>query len=125
MIDNDRAAATIVVVEDDRSLLNALVFALEADGFNVRAYASAKPLLASPVNADCMVIDLKLPDLDGLTLIARLRKMGTRAPAILITTNPGRGSRTAAAAAGVDIVEKPLITDELRARIATAIAAYR
>ena len=120
---NSRQRPTIVLVEDDRSLLNALVFALEADGFNVNAYTSAKPVLASPVIADCMVIDLKLPDLDGLTLVARLREMGSVSPAILITTNPDGRSRKAAAVAGVEIVEKPLITGELRTRIDEAIAA--
>lgn len=120
---NSRRRPIIILVEDDHSLLDALVFSLEADGFNVHAYTSAMPLLASPVNADCMVIDLRLPDLDGLTLVARMREMGFRSPAILITTNPENRSRTAAAVAGVEIVEKPLITGELRARIDHTIAA--
>jgi two-component system C4-dicarboxylate transport response regulator DctD len=119
-----RRRPTIVLVEDDRSLLNALVFALEADGFDVHAYTSAKPVLASPFDADCMVIDLKLPDLDGLTLVARLRELGSVSPAILITTNPDGRSRRAAAIAGVQIVEKPLMTGELRARIDEAIATH-
>jgi two-component system response regulator FixJ len=111
----------IVVVEDDSSLLDAVAFALEAEGFRVHAYTSAKALLLSPVKADCMVIDLTLPDGDGLGLIRSLRDRGILAPAILTTTHPTGRTRRAAAAAGVEIVEKPLITDELLRRIQSLV----
>lgn len=112
----------ITVVEDDASLLGALAFALEAEGYAVAAYRAAEPLLEAPPAADCLVIDLRLPDMDGLALIERLRAAGARSPAILITTNPDQRCRDAAAAAQVEIVEKPLVTGELRWRIARAIA---
>jgi len=114
---------SIVIVEDDASLLSALVFALEADGFLVHAFGRAGPLLFSPVHADCMVIDMRLPDVDGLTLIKRLRELGVQAPAILTTTSPTARTRRLAADMGVDIVEKPLITGELRVRIDELVAA--
>ena len=114
---------SIVIVEDDASLLGALMFALEADGFVVHAYERAAPLLDSPVHADCMIIDLKLPDVDGLTLIKRLRDRDVRAPAILTTTSPTERTRRWAADMGVEIVEKPLITGELRGRIDELVAA--
>ena len=114
---------SIVIVEDDASLLGALVVALEADGFVVHAYGRAAPLLSAPVHADCMIIDLKLPDVDGLTLIKRLRNWGVRAAAILTTTNPNDRTRRWAADMGVEIVEKPLITGELRRRIEALVAA--
>lgn len=116
---------SILIVEDDASLLAALVFALEADGFTVHAYGRGAPLLREPVDADCMVIDMRLPDLDGLTLISRLRERDVRAPAILTTTNPDERTRRTARAMGVPIVEKPLITDELRARIDELVTANR
>jgi len=116
-------STSIVIVEDDVSLLSALAFALEADGFLVHAYARAEPLLSAPVHADCMVIDMRLPDLDGLTLIKRLRERGVRAPAILTTTSPTDRTRRWAADMGVEIVEKPLITGELRGRIDALVAA--
>lgn len=111
----------IVIVEDDLSLLGALTFALEADGYVVLAYAAAGPLLQGPPGADCLVIDLKLPDMDGLALIGRLRAIGPQPPAILITTHPTERLRRAAAAAKVEIVEKPLMGAELRRRIEAAI----
>ncbi|MFI4933931.1 MAG: response regulator [Caulobacterales bacterium] len=114
----------IVLVEDDISLLGALKFALEADGFDVRAYTAAQSLLDHPISADCLVVDLKLPDGNGLELIAALRERQVLSPAILITSNPDAHCRRAAAAAGVPIVEKPLITGELRRRIDEAIASH-
>jgi DNA-binding response OmpR family regulator len=112
----------IVIVEDDASLLGALTFALEADGFRVDAHASAETVLAAGAEPDCLVVDLRLPGMDGLALIARLRERRVGAPAILVTTNPDDRVRAAAEAAGVPIVEKPLIGGELRRRIDEAVA---
>ena len=106
----------IVLVEDDASLLSALAFALEAEGFQIRAFASAGDLLKTPFSADC------LQDGDGLSLIAGLRQRGVSAPAILITTNPDERCLRRAADANVRIVEKPLITGELRRTIEEAIS---
>jgi two-component system response regulator FixJ len=114
---------SILIIEDDVSLLAALVFALEADGFTVFPFGRAGSLLSAPIHADCMVIDMRLPDLDGLTVVSRLRERGVWAPAILMTTNPDRRTRLAAEALGVQIVEKPLITGELLGRINQLIAA--
>ena len=111
----------ITVVEDDASLLGALAFALEADGFAVAAFSKARPLLEAPPPTDCLVVDLRLPDMDGLALIGRLRAGGVHPPAILITTNPDQRCREAAAAALVEIVEKPLMNGELRRAIDRAV----
>ncbi len=108
---------TLLLVEDDLSLRSALAFDLETDGFVVHAFAKAGSALVDVVRTDCMVVDMRLPDLDGLTLIARLRERGVRAPAILITTNPDTRTRRTASAMDVNIVEKPLISLELRRRI--------
>jgi FixJ family two-component response regulator len=116
---------TVVIVEDDSPLSGALKFALEAEGFDIRSYTAAAPLIERPVVADCLVVDLRLPDMDGLSLIAKLRERGINAPAILITTNPDERCRDAAKAAGVQIVEKPLIDEELRRRISEAIDGAR
>jgi two-component system response regulator FixJ len=115
---------TIVLVEDDRSLLGAMTFALQAEGFHVRAYADGRVLLAAPPAepVNCLVVDFRLPGVDGLELIASLRALGTTAPAILITTEPDERCRREATKAGVPIVEKPLLDGELRRRIDEALA---
>ena len=114
---------SIVIVEDDVSLLGALTFALEAEGFRVHGFSAGGPLLAGPIRADCLVVDMRLPDIDGLRLVSRLREMGVWAPAILITTNPDQRTRRAAEATGVRIVEKPLVTEELRREIDELVRA--
>jgi two-component system C4-dicarboxylate transport response regulator DctD len=114
--------ARIAIVEDDAALLNALVFALEADGYAVTSYGEAESALSRPPHVDCLVIDQKLPGMDGLSLIARLRALEPQPPAILITTNPDQRLRRAAATAKVQIVEKPLMGGELRQRILEALA---
>ena len=114
---------TLLVVEDDISLRSALTFDLETDGFVVRAYADARPVLAGPGDVDCMIVDMRLPEVDGLTLIGKLREKGVWAPAILITTNPDHRVRRVADAMGVQIVEKPLIGGELRRRIDELLTA--
>lgn len=108
---------TIALVEDDQSLLSALTFALEADGYDILAHTNAGSVLAAPQVFDCLVVDLKLPDVDGLTLLSRLRERGVLSPAILITTHPDQRCRATCAALGVEIVEKPLMDGELRQRI--------
>jgi len=126
MLSPASARPQVMIVEDDRSLLGALTFALEAEGYRVAAYHEARRLLdAPPAGADCLVVDLKLPDIDGLTLIARLRDAGITAPAILITTTPDDRCRKAAAAAGVAIVEKPLLDASLRYAIEAAVLRPR
>lgn len=118
---NSQTQATVVIVEDDASLLGALTFALRADRYEVRGYRTADPALADGRSCDCLVVDLKLPDMDGLTLIQRLRERGVDTPALLITTNPDERCRQRAAAARVPIVEKPLLDGKLAGHIATAI----
>jgi FixJ family two-component response regulator len=111
----------VAVVEDDASLLGALTFALRADRYDVAPYGTAARALADVRQCSCIVADLRLPDIDGLTLIAQLRARGVQAPAILITSNPDARCRRRAAAAQVTIVEKPLLGSELNTLIASAI----
>ena len=72
---------TVLVVDDDAAVRAALKFALEVEGFRVRVYDSAAALLADdslPVRA-CLVIDYRMPDIDGLELVDRLRGATGRA----------------------------------------------
>jgi FixJ family two-component response regulator len=64
-------------------------------------------------DVSCLVIDQKLPGLSGLGLVDELRRRDVSAPVILITTGPTAQVRREAAAAGIAIVEKPLIGDAL------------
>ena len=113
----------IVVVNDDIPLLGAVAFALEAEGWEVVAFSRPSEALEGIGPADCLLIDDKLPHMDGLTLIERLRERQISAPAILITSTPDERRLQRASAAGVAIVEKPLVAEELKQRIQAALGA--
>jgi two-component system response regulator FixJ len=114
----------VVLVEDDPALRNALTFAFETDEYAVRACADAESLLLSPIATRryCLVVDEKLPGLSGLDLLVRLRDVGVSAPGILITTRPSANTRRRAAAASIEIVEKPLLGDALPKLVRAAFA---
>lgn len=104
----------VVLVEDDPSLLAAMRFCLETDGFVVHAHSNAQSALRAPLpDRGCLVIDYFLPDMDGLALLERLRACDVEMPAALITSHPTLAVRTRAAEAGVKIIEKPLQQDDL------------
>jgi len=99
---------TILVVDDDDAVLNSLRFSLELDGMAVRGFHDGRELLAAVLpERGCLVVDLKLPERDGLEVIAALRRRGVTLPAILITSDPSDATRRRALAANVPIVEKP------------------
>lgn len=114
---------SVVLVDDDPAVANAIVFSFGLEGIDVRAFADGESLLAAgPLPAGCLVLDYNLPGIDGLDLLARLREAKVATPAILITTNPRTALRARAAAAGTPIIEKPLLTDALLDTVRAALA---
>jgi len=79
--------ATIALVDDDRNILTSVTMALEAEGFLVRTYPDGqKAWDALSVNpADLAVLDVKMPRMDGMELLRRLREVSTM-PIILLTS---------------------------------------
>ena len=104
----------VIVVDDDPAVCNALKFAFQIDGYDVRTFDNAEQLLAArdlPARG-CLVVDQRMPGIDGLDMIARLRAEGVDLPAVLITTPTSLVQRRAAAA-NIPIVEKPLLNSAL------------
>jgi FixJ family two-component response regulator len=108
-------AGIVFVIDDDEDVLAALKFSLEIEGFAVEVFRTAGTLLErTPLPSPaCLVVDYRLPDMDGLEMIRRLRSLGIDLPAILITTDPAPRVRDRAAALGVGIIEKPLLGNAL------------
>ena len=119
-----RPRPVVVLVDDDRAVTQAVQFSFDLEGLDVRGYRDGESLLAEgePPGDGCLILDLHLPGMDGLELLERLRLRGVRTPAVLITTNPRAHVRNRAAAAGVPIIEKPLLTDALLTTVRGAIA---
>jgi FixJ family two-component response regulator len=121
------AGAGLVLVDDDPALLHALSFSFGTQGYDVRAYRDAETLLASPDATEgpvCIVLDQRLPGRSGLDLLAELRARSVVAPVILITSKPNAALRAAAAAAGVEIVEKPLLGRTLEIKVREAMERH-
>ena len=116
-------SATVAIIEDDAAVCNALAFSLQTDGLSVREYGCAEDLLkdAFAVEIDCLVVDYRLPNMNGLDMLKELRRRGIDAPAILIATEPSLAVRAAVGLVGASIVEKPLLTEELYDLIALAL----
>ncbi len=115
-------APVVVIVDDDLAVCSSLKFSLELEGFAVRAYGSAAELLnAGDLEAcDCFVIDQRMPGMNGMELIAKLRDQKVATPAILLISHPNPAVSARAATADVPIVEKPLLGDALVDRIREA-----
>ncbi len=108
----------VVLVDDDLPLLRAMKFALETEGVAVAAFLSGEAALAAPAASyTCFVLDQRLPGMSGLDLLERYRARGETAPAVLITTNPSSVTRARAQAAGVEIIEKPLLDGALTRKV--------
>jgi two-component system, LuxR family, response regulator FixJ len=107
----DGASHVILVIDDDYAVRNSLKFILEVEGFKVRAYSDAQELLTedSLPPSSCLVTDYYMPAMNGLELVAELRDRHMSIPTILITTLPSQDLRNRAKAAGIQIVEKPLL----------------
>jgi two-component system KDP operon response regulator KdpE len=113
----------ILIVDDDPHLLRALTIALTARGYQTNAAPDATTALQAAAIAapDLAVIDLGLPDLDGINIIESLRGWST-APIIVLSARHDETAKINALDAGADdYVTKPFGMGELLARIRAAL----
>ena len=110
---------TIALVDDDRNILTSVAIALQAEGFAVRVYtdseAALKALSENP--PDLAVLDIKMPRLDGMELLRRLREKSP-VPAIFLTSKDDEMDEALGLALGADdYITKPFSQRLLIARI--------
>jgi FixJ family two-component response regulator len=114
-----RERPVIAIVDDDPAVRNSLKFSLELEGFAVRTFGSGTDLLCSEdlEACSCFVIDQRMPVINGMDVIAKLRGRKVFTPAILIISHPNDAVSARATRSGVSIVEKPLFGNVLVDRI--------
>jgi DNA-binding NtrC family response regulator len=106
----------VLVVDDDASIRESLTDLLRSMGFNVQAFASAQEFLHSPHRdvASCLILDVQLPDLNGLELQLELAKSNSRIPIIFITGHGDIPMTVRAMKAGaVEFLPKPFSDEAL------------
>lgn len=102
--------ATVYVVDDDESARESLAFLLESADFQVVAYASAPAFLDALPTArpGCVITDVRMPEMSGQELVARLGALNARMPVIMITGHGDIPMAVEAMRSGVvDFIEKP------------------
>jgi two-component system response regulator MprA len=110
----------ILVVEDERPFRDALERVLRTDGYEVElagdGQAALRALSVRP--PDAIVLDVILPELDGIEVCRRLRTAGDRVPVLMVTALDAVEDRVAGLDAGADdYLVKPFSISELRARV--------
>lgn len=118
---------TVFIVEDDLSVRDSLGLLLGLQGYSVSMFADAESFLGAyrPDWAGCMLVDIRMPGMDGLALQQWLVDKGCRMPVIIMTGHGDVGSaRQAFRAQAVDFLEKPIDQARLIEAIADAHARY-
>jgi two-component system, OmpR family, response regulator MprA len=118
-----RAAERVVVIDDENSIREVLDIGLAQAGFEVRTAVDGADGLTTvrDWSPDCIVLDIMMPKIDGLSLIPLLRRL-TEVPIIMLTARGDVRDRIDGLKAGADdYLPKPFELDELVARIQTAL----
>lgn len=116
--------STVFVVDDDRSIREAMRDLLHENGYAVELFADAEAFLEAyrPGSGGCLLVDALMPGMSGVELIEHLKGEGHQLPAIMITGSGAVSMAVQAMKAGaVDFIEKPVGHEELIACVKRAL----
>ncbi len=116
--------AEVFVVDDDAPVRRALDRLLRSAGYRVRTFGSAQEVLTEMVNGRpaCLIVDVRMPELNGLDLVEMLRKEDASAPIIFITGHGDIAMAVRAMKAGaLDFLAKPFDDEVLLDAVAQAV----
>lgn len=116
----DGSPIRVVVVDDEEPLADLLTLALRYEGWDVQTAATGRAALKAvrEHRPDIVVLDIMLPDLDGLSVLAELRAAGNEVPVLFLTAKDAVSDRvTGLTVGGDDYVTKPFSLEELVARL--------
>ncbi len=108
----------VLLVEDDPAIAEPLARALSREGYMVRPHSTGKGALQELGSADLIILDLGLPDMDGLDVARRVRAEGMNTPILVLTARADEVDMVVGLDAGADdYVTKPFRLAELLARV--------
>lgn len=107
---------TVFIVDDDDAVRSAVSLLVRSCGWEPKAFASAEAFLASPIDDSpaCLVLDLKMPTMDGVALQRELSQNGIELPVIIVTAYSDQSLAQRAVEGGAAaVISKPFNADEL------------
>jgi len=110
----------VLVIEDDDMISEGVVSALKRHGFTASSVATSRQAMdrLRTEKPDILVLDLGLPDMDGLEFLKKIRKQGYALPVLILTARDGLANKITGLDSGADdYLTKPFETDELLARL--------
>jgi FixJ family two-component response regulator len=116
----------VMVVDDDANVRRGLAHLLEAEGYAVRAYADAADFLAqpAPLAPSCLILDMQMPRLDGMSVLQHMAERHLALPVIFLTGHGTIPLSVAAMKAGAnEFLTKPVDPDALLAAVDEALAS--
>ena len=116
-LSSDEQPACVCVVDDDSSICRALARLLRPAGYEVHTYRGGREFLSSAEmgRADCVVLDVRMPGLDGLEVQAALSRSGMAVPIVFISGHDDESTEALA------FFHKPFDEEALLASIAAAV----
>jgi two-component system response regulator QseB len=123
-VGDDPASATVLIVEDDPKIVALLTKGLRREGFQVEGVSTGREglVLLARGGVDVLLLDLGLPDIDGLDMLRQMRERGMDVPVIVVTGRSDTRDRAIAVSLGVRAyLTKPFAWAELRATLRAAL----
>lgn len=118
-------APIVHVIDDDEAVRDALKLLLTTEGHEVAAYASPLAFLesAAPTATGCIVTDVRMPEMNGIELLLKVKKMGLSLPVIVVSGHADVPLAVQAMKEGaMDLLEKPFDDETLLASVRSALA---